>query len=67
MSIETLFDLTVEERAELLNFEREIDRVALAPLPVISESEISKIEASLTHIIEEIVERGRQQTNKSNA
>lgn len=67
MSIKNLFDLTVEEKAELLNFERELDKVAGASPPVISETEISKIEAALTDIIEEIVQRGRQQANKSNA
>jgi len=67
MKIKELFDLTVEEKAELSRFENEIDRVAHDPVPVIPESEISKIEAALTEIIEEIVERGRQQANKSNA
>lgn len=67
MSIINLFDLSVEEKAEISNFERELDKVALAPPTVISELEISKIEAALTEIIEEIIQRGRQQANKSNA
>ncbi len=66
MQIKDLFDLTVEEKSELSHFEKEINKVALAPAPVLPETEISKIEAVLTEIIEEIVERGRQ-TNKSNA
>lgn len=66
MKIKDLFDLTVEEKSELAHFEKEINKVAFAPAPVLPESEISKIEVVLTEIIEEIVERGRQ-TNKSNA
>lgn len=66
MHIKDMFDLTVEEKSELTRFEKDLDKVALAPPPVIPDSEISKIEAALTEIIEEIVERGRQ-TNKSNA
>lgn len=67
INVKDLLVLSVEEKSELLSFERELDKVTLFPQHVISETEISKIEASLTHIIEEIVERGRQQTNKSNA
>lgn len=67
MRVTSLFDLTVEEQAELARFEKDLDKIALAPAPVIPETEISKIEAVLTSIIEEIVERGRQQTDKSNA
>ena len=66
-NIADLIDLSIEEKNELARFEDEIDRIALAPEPVISESEISKIETALTGIIKEIVDRGRQQTNKSNA
>jgi hypothetical protein len=67
MHVKDLFDLTIEEGAELARFEHEINRLLLATEQVISETEISKIEATLTDIIEEIVESGRQQTNKSNA
>ena len=66
-SIAELIDLSIEEKNELARFEDEINRIALAPEPVISETEISKIETALTGIIKEIVDRGRQQTNKSNA
>ena len=66
-NIADLIDLSIEEKNELARFEDEINRIALAPEPVISETEISKIETALTGIIKEIVDRGRQQTNKSNA
>ncbi len=66
MSIKNLFDLTIEEKAELAAFEKTLDKIASEAPPVISETEISKIEAALTGIIEENVQRGRQ-TNKSNA
>jgi len=66
MNVNNLFDLSVEEKAVLAQFEKEIDKVILAPDPVISESVISKIEATLTNIIEEIINRGRQ-ADKSNA
>lgn len=66
MNVNNLFDLSVEEKAVLAQFEKEIDKVIHAPDPVISESVISKIEATLTNIIEEIINRGRQ-ADKSNA
>jgi hypothetical protein len=66
MGIKNLFDLTIEEKAELAVFENALDKIATEAPPVISETEISKIEAALTGIIEEIVQRSRQ-TNKSNA
>lgn len=66
MHVKDFLDLTIEEKAELARFEKDLDKVVLAPPPVIPDSEISKIEAALNEIIEEIVERGRQ-TNKSNA
>jgi hypothetical protein len=67
MHIRDLLDLTVEEQSALQQFEKELDRFTPAPPPVISQTEISKIETSLTNIIEEIIDRGRKQANKSNA
>ncbi len=67
MHVKDLLDLSVEEQAALQQFEKELDRIASSSPPVISETEISKIETSLTSIIEEIVDRGRKQANKSNA
>ena len=67
MHVRDLLDLTVEEQAALQHFEKELDRLAASSPPVISATEISKIETSLTSIIEEIVDRGRKQANKSNA
>ena len=67
MHVRDLLDLTVEEQAALQHFEKELDRLTASSPPVISETEISKIETSLTSIIEEIVDRGRKQANKSNA
>jgi hypothetical protein len=67
MHIRDFLDLTVEEQAALQQFEKELDRVTPSTPPVISETEISKIETSLTSIIEEIIDRGRKQANKSNA
>jgi hypothetical protein len=67
MRVKDFLDLSVEEQAALQQFEKELDRLSAATPPVISESEISKIETSLTSIIEEIVDRGRKQANKSNA
>lgn len=56
-------DLTVEERAALDTFRRELDRLTLAR-PVIPESEISKIEAVLNGIVERVANSGRQQADK---
>jgi hypothetical protein len=67
MRVKDFLDLSVEEQAALQQFEKELDRLSSATPPVISETEISKIETSLTSIIEEIVDRGRKQANKSNA
>jgi hypothetical protein len=67
MRVKDFLDLSVEEQAALQQFEKELDRLSAATPPVISETEISKIETSLTSIIEEIVDRGRKQANKSNA
>jgi len=67
MRVKDFLDLSVEEQAALQQFEKELDRLSAATPPVILESEISKIETSLTSIIEEIVDRGRKQANKSNA
>lgn len=67
MRVKDLLNLSVEEQAALQQFEKELDRLTAASPPVISETEISKIETSLTSIIEEIVDRGRKQANKSNA
>ena len=67
MHVQDLLDLSVEEQAALQQFEKELDRIASSSPPVISETEISKIETSLTSIIEEIVDRGRKQANKSNS
>jgi hypothetical protein len=67
MHIRDLLDLTVEEQSALQQFEKELDRFTPATPTVISQTEISKIETSLTNIIEEIIDRGRKQANKSNA
>ena len=67
MRVKDLLNLSVEEQAALQQFEKELDRLAASSPPVISETEISKIETSLTSIIEEIIDRGRKQANKSNA
>ena len=67
MRVKDLLNLSVEEQAALQQFEKELDRLADTTPPVISETEISKIETSLTSIIEEIIDRGRKQANKSNA
>jgi hypothetical protein len=67
MHIRDFLDLSVEEQAAIQQFEKELDRLTASSPPVISETEISKIETSLTNIIEEIIDRGRKQANKSNA
>lgn len=67
MRVKDFLDLSVEEQAALQQFEKELDRLAASSPPAISETEISKIETSLTSIIEEIIDRGRKQANKSNA
>lgn len=67
MHIRDFLDLSVEEQAAIQQFEKELDRLASSTPPAISTSEISKIETSLTNIIEEIIDRGRKQANKSNA
>jgi hypothetical protein len=67
MHIRDLLALSIEEQAALQNFEKELDRLMASTPPVIPETEISKIESTLTNIIEEIVDRGRKQANKSNA
>jgi hypothetical protein len=67
MHIRDFLDLSVEEQASIQQFEKELDRLTASSPTVISETEISKIETSLTNIIEEIIDRGRKQANKSNA
>jgi len=67
MHIRDFLDLSVEEQAAIQQFEKELDRLTASSPSVISETEISKIETSLTNIIEEIIDRGIKQANKSNA
>ena len=59
-------DLTVEERAALDVFKRELDRITMTR-PEIPESEISKIEAVLNGIVERVANSGRQQADKINS
>lgn len=67
INVADLLELSVEERAELYQFEKELEKITSAPRPVIPDSEINKIEAILTKFAQEMVERGRQQADKSNS
>lgn len=66
INIVDMLDLTVEERAAVQKFEKDLDKIMSAPLPVLRDAEISKIEETLLNFTQEMVERGRQQTNKIN-
>ena len=59
-------DLTVEERAALDVFKRELDRITMTR-PMMPETEISKIEAVLNDIVERVANSGRQQADKINS
>lgn len=60
-------DLSVEERSEVQKFEKDLDRVMKLSKPVIPDDEISKIEAILTELAQEMVQRGRKQADKINS
>jgi hypothetical protein len=60
-------DLTVEERAEVDAFSREIERALGQRHNVLPESEISKLETVLNGIVERVANSGRQQADKINA
>ena len=63
---DTFPDLTDEESAHLDLYSREIDKLTSAGPRVLSEVEISRLASSLEKIIEEVTQRGRQQTDKVN-
>ena len=46
---------------------KELDKIMSVPLPVLHDSEISKIEETLVKLTQEMVERGRQPANKVNS
>jgi len=60
-------ELSVEERSEVQKFEKDLDSVMKLPKPVIPDTEISKIEAILTELAQEMVQRGRKQADKINS
>ena len=60
-------ELSVEERSEVQKFEKDLDRVMKLSKPVIPDDEISKIEAILTELAQEMVQRGRKQADKINS
>ncbi len=67
ISVISLLDLTIEEQAALEPFIKDLDRLTLPQPPVLPDVEISKIEANLAAIAQEIINRGRQQADKSNS
>lgn len=60
-------ELSVEERSEVQKFEKDLDSVMKLSKPVIPDDEISKIEAILTELAQEMVQRGRKQADKINS
>jgi hypothetical protein len=67
IDVASLLKLTVEEQEALSPFVKELDRLVLPQPPVLPDAEISKIEENLASLAQEIINRGRQQTDKSNA
>lgn len=67
INISELLDLSVEEKAEIRQFEKELEKIMRVPRPVLHDSEISKIEQTLAFFAQEIIERVRQQADKSNS
>jgi hypothetical protein len=65
--VASLLDLTIEEQAALAPFVKDLDSLTLHQPPVLQDTEISKIEANLASLVQEIINRGRQQSDKSNA
>jgi hypothetical protein len=67
INVAEMLDLSIEEKAEIQRFEKELDKIMSVPLPVLHDSEISKIEETLVKLTQEMVERGRQPANKVNS
>ena len=67
IDVNALLELSVEEQESLTPFVKELDRLTLPRPPTLSDAEISKIEANLASLVQEIINRGRQQADKSNA
>ncbi len=67
IDVTSLLDLTIEEQAALALFVKDLDRLTLPQPPVLQDAEISKIEANLAELTQEIINRVRHQADKSNA
>lgn len=67
IDVAELLALTVEEQVEIENFVKDLDRLTLPHPPVLPDTEISKIETNLAALVQEIIDRGRQQADKSNS
>ena len=67
INVAEMLDLSIEEKAEIQRFEKELDKIMSVPLPVLHDSEISKIEETIVTLTQEMVERGRQPANKVNS
>lgn len=67
IDVASLLKLTVEEQAALSPFVKELDRLTLPQPPTLPDTEISKIETNLATLVQEIINRGRQQADKINS